>query len=194
MPINDSKYWNEALETISRQDLEKQQLIDLKKIVKYAYENSPYYKRAFDKAGVKPEDIVTLKDIEKFPFMDKKTQRDTQGKGSFLGELCAVPENDVVFISHCIIVEPSKFMVIKTFFFLVLNTNQFTRNNLRWIKPFCYVYCDALVLRHCTIVVIKQFNKVSIIADLFFLNEFCHKIKRSNLLTLTVLPDLPESV
>ena len=99
MPINDSKYWNEALETISRQDLEKQQLIDLKKIVKYAYENSPYYKRAFDKAGVKPEDIVTLKDIEKFPFMDKKTQRDTQGKGSFLGELCAVPENDVVFIS-----------------------------------------------------------------------------------------------
>ena len=99
MPINDTKYWNEELETISREDLEKQQLKDLKKIVKYAYDNSPYYKRAFDQAGVKPEDIVTLKDIEKFPFMDKKTQRDTQGKGSFLGELCAVPENDVVFIS-----------------------------------------------------------------------------------------------
>ncbi len=99
MPINTSKYWDEALETISREDLEKQQLKDLKEIVKYAYDNSAYYKKAFDEAHVKPEDIVTLKDIEKFPFMDKKTQRETQGKGSFLGELCAVPEDDVVFIS-----------------------------------------------------------------------------------------------
>ncbi len=99
MPINTSKFWDKDLETISRDKLEAQQLVDLKKIVSYAYKNSEYYKRAFDKAGVKPEDIVTLKDIEKFPFMDKKTQRDTQGKGSFLGELCAVPENDVVFIS-----------------------------------------------------------------------------------------------
>ena len=57
------------------------------------------YKRSFDEAGVKPEDIKTLKDIQKFPFINKKTQRDTQGVGSFLGELAAVPEEDVVFIS-----------------------------------------------------------------------------------------------
>ncbi|MDY5733574.1 MAG: hypothetical protein SPK02_02505, partial [Succinivibrio sp.] len=95
MGINNSKYWNEALETQSRDELEAQQLKDLKEIVQFAYDNAPYYKRSFDAAGVKPSDIKTLKDIEKFPFINKKTQRETQGVGSFLGELCAVPEDEV---------------------------------------------------------------------------------------------------
>ena len=94
-----NKYWDEELETMPREELEKRQLEDLQEIVKFAYENAPYYKRSFDQAGVKPEDIKTLKDIQKFPFINKKTQRDTQGVGSFLGELAAVPEEDVVFIS-----------------------------------------------------------------------------------------------
>ena len=94
-----NKFWNEELETLPREELQKRQLEDLKEIVKFAYDNAPYYKRSFDEAGVKPEDIKTLKDIEKFPFINKKTQRDTQGVGSFLGELAAVPEEDVVFIS-----------------------------------------------------------------------------------------------
>ncbi|MEE1211232.1 MAG: AMP-binding protein [Treponema sp.] len=95
----DGKYWNKELETLPREQIEAKQLEDLKEIVKFAYDNAPYYKRSFDEAGVKPEDIKTLKDIEKFPFINKKTQRDTQGVGSFLGELAAVPEEDVVFIS-----------------------------------------------------------------------------------------------
>ena len=99
MPINVSKYWDEHLECMPREELEANQLKDLKEIVQFAYDNSPYYKRSFDEAGVKPSDIKTLKDIEKFPFINKKTQRDTQGVGSFLGELCAVDEKDVVFIS-----------------------------------------------------------------------------------------------
>ena len=94
-----NKYWDEELETLPREELEKRQLADLQEIVKFAYDNAPYYKRSFDEAGVKPEDMKTLKDIQKFPFINKKTQRDTQGVGSFLGELAAVPEEDVVFIS-----------------------------------------------------------------------------------------------
>ena len=94
-----NKFWNEELETMPREELEKNQLEDLKEIVKFAYDNAPYYKRSFDEAGVKPEDIHALADIQKFPFINKTTQRDTQGVGSFLGELCAVPEEDVVFIS-----------------------------------------------------------------------------------------------
>ncbi|MCD7773450.1 MAG: phenylacetate--CoA ligase family protein, partial [Ruminococcus sp.] len=86
-----NKYWDEELETLPREELEKRQLADLKEIVQFAYDNAPYYKRSFDEAGVKPSDIQTLADIQKFPFIDKKTQRDTQGVGSFLGELAAVP-------------------------------------------------------------------------------------------------------
>ena len=87
-----NKFWDEELETLPREELEKRQLADLQEIVKFAYDNAPYYKRSFDEAGVKPEDIKTLKDIQKFPFINKTTQRDTQGVGSFLGELAAVPE------------------------------------------------------------------------------------------------------
>ena len=94
-----NKYWDDELETLPREELEKRQLEDLKEIVQFAYDHAPYYKRSFDAAGVKPSDIKTLKDIQKFPFVDKKTQRDTQGVGSFLGELAAVPEEDVVFVS-----------------------------------------------------------------------------------------------
>ncbi|WMI80050.1 phenylacetate--CoA ligase family protein [Anaerotignum sp. MB30-C6] len=97
--MSDKKYWNEGLETLTRTELENRQLGDLKEIVQFAYENAPYYKKSFDEAGIKPEDIQTLSDIQKLPFIDKKTQRDAQGIGSFLGELCAVPEEDVIFIS-----------------------------------------------------------------------------------------------
>lgn len=93
------KYWNEEIETLDRKALEKLQLERLKDIIKFSYENSPYYKRTFDAAGVKPEDIKELSDISEFPFINKQTERETQGVGSFLGELCAVPEEDVVFIS-----------------------------------------------------------------------------------------------
>ena len=59
-----NKYWDEELETLPREELEKRQLADLQEIVKFAYDNAPYYKRSFDEAGVKPEDIKTLKDIQ----------------------------------------------------------------------------------------------------------------------------------
>ena len=97
--MSENKYWNEKIETIDRADLEELQLEKLKEIIKFAYENSVHYKRAFDNAGVSPESIKSLSDLAKFPFVDKKTERDTQGIGTFLGEMCAVDEKDVVFIS-----------------------------------------------------------------------------------------------
>ncbi|MDR3148653.1 MAG: phenylacetate--CoA ligase family protein, partial [Oscillospiraceae bacterium] len=94
-----SKYWNENIETLSRDKLEEYQLKLLREEVQFAYDNAPYYNRSFDNAGLKPDDIKSLSDLAKFPFIDKKTQRDTQGIGSFLGELAAVPEEQVVFVS-----------------------------------------------------------------------------------------------
>ena len=43
-----NKYWDEELETLPREELEKRQLADLQEIVKFAYDNAPYYKRSFD--------------------------------------------------------------------------------------------------------------------------------------------------
>ena len=39
-----NKFWDEELETLPREELEKRQLADLQEIVKFAYENAPYYK------------------------------------------------------------------------------------------------------------------------------------------------------
>ena len=95
----DQKYYDPEIECMPRPELEKLQLERLQAMVKYAYENTVYYKRSFDEAGVKPEDITSLADIEKFPFIDKKTERETQHVGSFFGEMCSVPEEDVVFMA-----------------------------------------------------------------------------------------------
>ena len=83
--MSEKKYWNEEIETLSRPELEKLQLERLKEMVKFSYENAPYYKRSFDEAGVKPEDIKSLDDIAKFPFINKQTERETQGVGSWGG-------------------------------------------------------------------------------------------------------------
>ena len=97
--MSDHTYWDEGIETLPRAELDALQLESLKEIVCFAYERSAYYRRAFDEAGVRPEGIKALSDLAKFPFVEKKTERDTQGVGSLLGEMCAVPERDVVFVS-----------------------------------------------------------------------------------------------
>jgi len=44
----------------------------LKKVLKHAYENTPFYREKFKDAGLTPEDIKEKKDLEKIPF----TRRD----------------------------------------------------------------------------------------------------------------------
>jgi len=61
--------------------------------VAHAYNGSSHYRASFDKAGVKPEDIKTLDDIRKLPFV---TSRDLQEGYPF--PLLSVPMKDVVRI------------------------------------------------------------------------------------------------
>ena len=97
--MSESKYWEEEWETADREVIEAKQLESLKEITEFAYNNTVYYKRSFDEAGLKPSDIKSLKDLRKFPFIDKQTERKTQGLGSMVGELCAVDEKEIIFIS-----------------------------------------------------------------------------------------------
>lgn len=63
-------------ETLPREEIEKIQLEKLKKLVVRMYEKAPYYRKKMDEAGVKPEDIQTLKDVQKLPFTTKQEMRD----------------------------------------------------------------------------------------------------------------------
>ena len=97
--IMSKKYWNEEIETISREELEVYQLTQLKAQITEAYIKSPYYKQSFDEAGVKPEDLQSLQDLIKFPILTKHEVRARQDAKPIIGDLCVKGEESVVFIS-----------------------------------------------------------------------------------------------
>jgi len=72
-----------AAETMSRGGLAALQLERLKHTLQHAYANVPHYRRAFDAAGVKPESLTSLGDIERFPFTLKTDLRDNYPFGMF---------------------------------------------------------------------------------------------------------------
>ena len=70
-------------ETYSREELQAIQLRKLKQTVAYIYEKVPAYQKKMDKAGVKPGDIQTLKDLEKLPFTNKSDFQENYPTGLF---------------------------------------------------------------------------------------------------------------
>ncbi len=74
--IFDKKY-----ETMKREDMQKLQLKRLKKIVKYAYDTIPFYKKKYNEAGFNPESIKSLDDIRRIPFVVKDDLRDAYPYG-----------------------------------------------------------------------------------------------------------------
>jgi phenylacetate-CoA ligase len=92
-------YWDEKIETLPRRDLEEYQKEQLAKHLELAYNNSGYYHEAFDEAAVKPSDFKQLSDLTKFPFVHKKIERDRQLAKPLLGDMVAVNEEEVVFVS-----------------------------------------------------------------------------------------------
>jgi len=54
-----------------REKILASQLVSLRRLVRHAYENVPFYKALYDKAGVKPSDIQSLTDIQRLPTISK---------------------------------------------------------------------------------------------------------------------------
>lgn len=48
---------------------------EVKKILNYAYEHVPYYKEKLKKANIRPEDIQSVEDMEKIPYLEKEEVR-----------------------------------------------------------------------------------------------------------------------
>lgn len=83
----------DAIETASVDELRATQLERLKWSLKHTYENVSCYKLMCDKAGVHPDDLKQLEDLQKFPFTGKGELRDNYPYGMF-----ATPMRDVVRI------------------------------------------------------------------------------------------------
>jgi phenylacetate-CoA ligase len=81
----------EPIETASRDEISTLQLKRLQRTLKHAYDNVAHYRKAFDKAGLRPEDCRSLADLARFPFTLKTDLRDNYPFGMF-----AVPREQVV--------------------------------------------------------------------------------------------------
>ncbi|WP_323037981.1 phenylacetate--CoA ligase PaaK [Pararhodobacter sp.] len=81
----------DPIETASRDEIAALQFHRMKRSLRHAYANSPFYKKRFDEHGITPDDLLTLADLAKFPFTTKADLRDTYPFGMF-----AVPQRDLV--------------------------------------------------------------------------------------------------
>ena len=67
-----AEYWSPSLETASRDEIRAIQNAKLEKLSPFLYENSPFYQRRFEAAGMTPDDIRTVDDLPKWQPVDKK--------------------------------------------------------------------------------------------------------------------------
>ena len=80
-----------AIEMASLDELRSLQLARMQWSVAHAYAQVPHYRRAFDDAGIHPNDLEELTDLAKFPFLVKQDLRD-----NYPFDMFAVPREQVV--------------------------------------------------------------------------------------------------
>ena len=86
-------YFQKEIETMPREEMKKLQSEKLVKQVKHVYENVPYYRNLMDQKGVSPDDIQSIDDLYKLPFLSKADLRDAYPYG-----VLAKPREDCVRI------------------------------------------------------------------------------------------------
>ncbi|WP_018131976.1 phenylacetate--CoA ligase PaaK [Effusibacillus pohliae] len=85
--------FNPEMETMARGEMQKLQLQRLQEVVRRCYENVPFHRQNFDRAGVRPEDVRSLEDLQRLPFMKKSDLRE-----NYPFKLFAVDMKEVVRI------------------------------------------------------------------------------------------------
>ena len=84
-------YWNKPIETMDREQLGELQSARLIQQVRRAYRQVPFYREQMQKIGLLPEEIRSIDDLCKLPFITKQDMRDNYPYGLF-----AVPLAEIV--------------------------------------------------------------------------------------------------
>jgi phenylacetate-CoA ligase len=114
--LNKEAYFDD-FETMSVSEREKYLNTKLKRTVRYAYNHAPAARDLMDKAGIKPDDINVVKDLEKLPVTRKTDLIERQKRNPPYGGFLTVTPADIerVFISPGPIYEPIQHSKIKWF-------------------------------------------------------------------------------
>lgn len=88
-------FWNPYVETLSRDEILRVQLKNLRRLISYVKLNSDFYRENY--RDIEPEDIVTMDDVRKLPLIDKDDLRKSQDetKPFPFGIIPGVPTEDV---------------------------------------------------------------------------------------------------
>lgn len=92
--MEERKYFDPEIETMDRSQLEELQMERLRWQLKRCYELSPFYQERFKKAGIKPEDIHSLKEVINIPPVTKQELREEQLAHPPFGRYTVAPRED----------------------------------------------------------------------------------------------------
>jgi len=81
--MGDKKFWDEKIATMEKDGLKAVQLERLKATLKHCYDNNDFYRKRIDDAGLDPDKIEDLSDLEKLPFTSKEELREHYPFGLF---------------------------------------------------------------------------------------------------------------
>jgi phenylacetate-CoA ligase len=95
-PDPDQDYWFPEIETMDPQEREQTIIIPkLQQQLAYADENSAFYRKKWDAAGVNPKDIRSLNDFEAIPILKKEELRKDQAEHPPFGSNLCVSDNEL---------------------------------------------------------------------------------------------------
>lgn len=92
--------WNEEMELMPEDKMRDIQWRKLKETLDFTYQNSPFYRKKWDEAGVSPSDIRSFDDFSaKIPVTTKDDLRTMQKERYPLGSNSTVPMEDIVWVT-----------------------------------------------------------------------------------------------
>ena len=91
--MREEVYYQKEIETMPREQMIELQNEKLLKQVKHVWEDVPYYRKKMEEKGVTPDDIKSIDDLHKLPFLSKADLRDAYPYG-----LMGVPQKECVRI------------------------------------------------------------------------------------------------
>lgn len=98
-PPSDQRCWFPQRETMPAEQRDDLIVERIRELMAYAWDNSPFYRRKWDEAGVHPSAIRGLDDFEKVPVVRKEELRADQAEHEPFGSYLCVPESEVKHVN-----------------------------------------------------------------------------------------------
>jgi phenylacetate-CoA ligase len=97
-PLNDARYWDAALETMSEDERASVILRKVQRVMTWAYERAPFYRTRWQAAGLEPGDVKSLADFAQVPTIAKADLRADQAAHPPFGSYLCIDASDVFHI------------------------------------------------------------------------------------------------